>query len=500
MTKMCTKLFVFAAATMVLFSSCAKDSQSTSENNSNLEVKKGTYYGYAQISVPAATKSVFVEYNDVSKAGKVIEVPVTPVVAEPTDGKDAEPFGLVELLLKSDVPTKVSIYSNANQKSENVYSLTDFPVDQVSAVAAGSVKVLELAEPAPYITTAQDRTIYHSSGVVFFDDSWPYLPVGGSGSLDSDFNDVVIDYDVEARTVSDAVLESDGWREQVKAVIHLRAVGGSNPEKVGLILEGFDTKNVESIEQYVTLDSYDNPHGELPKWVNDNITSKSVHNESTALRPYIEMYDIRQLGLTVAGNKSGEYTYTNNGKSHKTVFNLTRGYWRQPDKTQYQSGIPLYNGKYYNTIPGYVNVAGGLITFTVIYNMKSRAKMTAEDSQKCLQNMIDAVNNTANQNFYIVTYNGTPVCVKGYTPAAKDMNKYKSLSNSHRSDLNADIPYYGKNGEIWAFKVPTLTRHSWEKLVFTNAYPKYANYIATHGEEDVDWYLHPDEKYLVCWW
>ena len=50
-----------------------------------------------------------------------MEVPVTPVVAEPTEGKDAEPFGLVELLLKSDVPTKVSIYSNANQKSENVY-------------------------------------------------------------------------------------------------------------------------------------------------------------------------------------------------------------------------------------------------------------------------------------------------------------------------------------------------------------------------------------------
>ena len=69
MTKMCTKLFVFAAATMVLFSSCAKDSQKASENDSNLEVKKGTYYGYAQISVPAATKSVFVEYTGSSKAG-----------------------------------------------------------------------------------------------------------------------------------------------------------------------------------------------------------------------------------------------------------------------------------------------------------------------------------------------------------------------------------------------------------------------------------------------
>ena len=43
------------------------------------------------------------------------------------------------------------------------------------------------------------------------------------------FDDVVIDYDFEARTVADELLETEGWREQVKVVLQLRAVGSSVP-------------------------------------------------------------------------------------------------------------------------------------------------------------------------------------------------------------------------------------------------------------------------------
>lgn len=503
MAKTCSKILAIAAAAMTVLASCSKGSiqPKEGEETNTPEVKVGDYYGFAQFSVPAATKTVFVEYTGSDKAGKVIEVPVKPVVAAPQDGKDPEPFGLVELLIKANVPTKVSVYSTANQRSEKIYSISNLPIEQTSLdQASSSAQKLELAEPAPYVTTAQDQTFYHSSGTVMFDDSWPVLPEVRNGTIDSDYNDVVLDYDIEARTVSNSVLESDGWREQIRAVLHVRAVGGSNPRRAGLVLEGLDKKYIENIEHYVTLDSYDNPHGDLPKWVNSNIGKNSFYNVNTALRPFMEIININYLNQAVAGSKSGEYTYTNNGKSHKTVFNPGRGYWNAPDQSQFQAGIAPYSGRYYNTTPGYVNVAGGLITYTVIFNIKSRANMTAEDSEKCLKNIIDAVNNTANQNFYIITSTALPICVKGYKPLDKDNSRYTQGYNSNKNNLDEEISYYGKDGSIWAFKVPTLTRHAWEKYAFDLAYPKFANYISTKGEEDVDWYLYPDEKYVTCWW
>ena len=57
--------------------------------------------------------------------------------------------------------------------------------------------------------------------------------------------------------------------------------------------------------------------------------------------------------------------------------------------------------------------SGGLYTYTVIYHMKPRAEMSPEESAKALKNMIDAVNVTTNQNFYIVNNDFSPVGLKG---------------------------------------------------------------------------------------
>lgn len=621
--KLTVKFFAVACIALSAMVACSKDSLKVKEDTSNPEVEATGYYGFARISVPAATKSVFVEYKSAG-ATKVTEVAVTPVVAEAKDGKNVEPFGTVDLLFKSSVPSMVSVYSSENQKAEAEYSLTDFPIEQITSGEFGvtryvqmpwefgwyndettnwqnthsnpddvvfydslhnhtlryvfcysgpaseayyleeayeitdravtgekynycggcgncpkcmpwgcgcgcgktnsaftgsgdttggngnttepqipeTVKVIELAEPDAYITTDQDQTFYHSSGVVMFDDSWPSAPAAGSGVIDSDFNDVVVDYDIEAKTVSDALLESEGWREQVKVVLHLRAVGGDNPARVGLVLEGFDQKYVDYIESHVTLDSYQNEHGTLPSWVGTKIGQNCVHNESNTVRPYVEMAGIWNMKEAVAGETAGEYVYTNNGVSHTTVFNPgVKGYWPQPHTEQYEEGITKKAGKYYyNTTPGYVNVAGGLITYTVIYHMKPRAEMTGEESQLCLKNMIDAVTKTTNQNFYIILTDWRPIGLKGYKPTDRDQSKYDSILASNSNYLNSEISYYGNDGKIWAFKLPVLTKHAWEKYSFSLAYPKYENYINTQGEEDVDWYLYPDAHYLTCWW
>ena len=39
-----------------------------------------------------------------------------------------------------------------------------------------TVTTVKLSEPDSYVTTDEDQTFYHSSGVVMFDDSWPNMP------------------------------------------------------------------------------------------------------------------------------------------------------------------------------------------------------------------------------------------------------------------------------------------------------------------------------------
>ena len=164
------------------------------------------------------------------------------------------------------------------------------------------------------------------------------------------------------------------------------------------------------------------------------------------------------------------------------------------------------NTKFYNVVPGYVNVAGGLYTYTVIYVMKGR--MGNENSEAMKQNMIDAVVNTTAQNFYIVKSDYTPVGLKGYTPynfSVKNYSdyadKYKKVYNANKDHLSAEVTYMGKNGEVWGFKCPTLTKHVWNKMGFGNAYPHYEEWVTTNGTAHPRWYTEGVEgMYLTCWW
>ena len=71
---------------------------------------------------------------------------------------------------------------------------------------------------------------------------------------------------------------------------------------------------------------------------------------------------------------------------------------------------------------------------------------------------------------------------------------------SNSAYLDADIPYYGNDGKVWAFKLPVLTKHVWEKYSFSLGYPQYESYLSSQGQDNVDWYLNPDPYYLTCWW
>lgn len=630
------------------------------------------YYSYAEMSVPAGTEVVYIEYKGSDGSVKTVAQKVTPEVAVPTDGRDVEPFGTVKLLFEASASSQVSVYYkvfDAATKADGddaVYTLENFPVDQISSGEFGKTRYVQvpwnfgwmnnestgyqnapsypkdvvmydaehnhtlrytyvyswlngkgsvcaegyvltdaynvedhiavsykynycggcgncpfcmpwgcscgcgsvnsafqpngnkvedavddgattdipevpedivpvkLQEPAPYVTTDEDYTMYHSSGVVMFDDSWPNLPatLGGTGNYDFDFNDVVVDYDIEALTVADAQLKSQGGREQVKVVLHLRAVGGSDAWRVGMALENFNTDYVESIEDHMTLDSWQNSHGNLPAWaqtvafqencIHYDAVSGSTFSGSTT-RPSIEIGQLQAFngkktyGCDGAGKD--EYTYINGSLS--TVHVMNPGLklwdaWKTPKEEQYDdvmaavtnpSLAQIQNLGFYNTIPGFVNQAGGLYTYTVIYHMKARAEMTPEQSQKCLANMIDAVVNTTAQNFFIVKQDWTPIGLKGYTPLdykTKDNHNYTDEYNKkvQGKEYLTTTPYVSTTGQVWAFKCPVLTRHAWEKQLFSKAYPLYEGWLASQGAENQDWYKleNANVSYLSCEW
>ena len=702
-----------------LMSSCNKDWENSKvpqpvENAFEGAVPTG-YYSYAEMTVPAGTKTVYIEYTYKDGSIRTIPQAVTPIVAQPENGKEVEPFGTVKLLFKADEASKVSVYYNISETTkadgdDSVYTLTDFPVNQIesgkfgetryvqmpwsfawenslatnwqntktypkdvvffdadhnttlrytfvyggaNAVASegyvltdayevkdhvaiatkysycdgcgncpycmpwgcscgcggwvGSVPVFKanpdykptgdttatvedatvvktatpgttrtvdgtgqvtvqsdgsiivdyaptdvtsvtLPEPASYTTTSDDMTFYHSSGTVMFDDSWPKLPADLSGTgtgFSSDYNDLVVDYDIEAVTVPTDQLEEQGWREQVKVVLHVRAIGGDRAWRAGLILENFNMEYVDWVEEFMSLDSYQNDHGKLPQWTVTTLQENSIHydpftNEegkaqyktNTNTRPSIEVGSLQRLcgddgswSKTTGLNAGTEtYLYLNGDQATEHVFNPARkqyAAWGGPHTDQYDDVMAavtkpntlaqIQNFKFYNTIPGYVNISGGLYTYTVIYHMRERGSMEAEESQMCLQNMIDAVVNTTAQNFYMVLKDNSAVGLKGYEPLdykVKNCNSFKKMYEqilndaSKNADLDPSTYYLAKNGQVWAFKCPTLTRHAWEKQSYDKAYPLYDGWVTSNGKQNADWYKleNANISYLSCEW
>ena len=498
------------------------------------------YYADARFCVPCGTREVMVEsYTLDSKGNKAKvayqNVPVTPQVETPQGGKDIEPFGEVSLHITAPNKTMVSVYYTVNGTVPETKSAADedrthlaqyvidrLPVDQplVYATKAGDPVEVYLPEPASYESSDLVKTVYQSSGVVMFEDSWP-KPSGNIN--DEDFNDVVVDYDITAEVVPDKSARVN--TELVKVVLHVRAVSGDQPHRVGLVLEGFNMRNVDRVLEFKTLDSYGSGHGELPEWTVVTLQENSLHYDPLAQeypsaawdRPAIEIGKIDIYNNANRGAGTQTYIYHNNEGDKEHVMNpALRQYsaWGGEHKEQYSADLPAdvlkkaQNTKYYNVVPGFVNVAGGLYTYTVIYMMKPRALMDAATSAAVKKNMIDAVVNTTAQNFYIVKSDYTPVGLKGYAPydfSVKNYSdysaKYKSVYNANKDQLSDSTYYMGKNGEVWGFKCPTLTKHVWNKLGFGRAYPHYQEWLNSNGASHPQWYIEDVEgMYLTCWW
>ncbi len=194
-----------------------------------------------------------------------------------------------------------------------------------------------------YVTNDGGFTNYHSSGVAMFEDTWPSksnvdnIPVG---ELFGDFNDFVADYDLES-TINDTADPAQTWKEQLKVVMHVRAMGGGYPQRFGLLLEGFDKQYVDDskTEVKVTLGNYKTD-------IADPLTASVVWQGN---HPIIYINDLSKLIDKTSAAKNG----------------LTLG-----------SVHKLYNTEN----DANLNVAKGLFTITVIFKGADRSQLSASEA------------------------------------------------------------------------------------------------------------------------
>lgn len=392
----------------------------------------------------------------------------------------------VALTLESKVATTVSIYSGSDCKAEDILVENLFlnkPVQVKFNTPAGNKEVyiqyknaagekktlvhqlnrkksaadgngsdVILPENNVWPTSESDAgfTFYHNTGVVMFEDNWPKKG-------DYDFNDVVVEYDLKVTECNDPSLyASQGYKENLTITMDIRAIGGGGPRTIGLVLEGLDKK-------YVDL-------------ANSGMIVQKKYSQGRE-----EEVEQASDYKADADAQSGNLILTFNGLARVADYN--------------------HSGKFYQVTPGYIETGTTNPDHYMI-----RAKFTlmpdlSTDRAERLDAFRNFILDTKNQNFFIGVYNmttpdNTEIHLSGYNPTYKFTDRY----SEEAVEMEDGIPYRGKDGTIWGLKVPVGTNHVYEKESFFAGYPKFKSWMESRGQTDEDWYLFPEDKYIVKYW
>ncbi len=451
------RFFLFSCLGALLLSAC-----SSNKGPGSPDLAEGTTI---EMAVPVGCQTVRIDYPTAMgirsvTAGITTEASVLP-------GHSVSPIANVSLNIVSPVATRVNIYDEAgNLLVGNVAIAASTDLD--TKVMVASVKLPEEAVNE-YITADGPFTFYHSSGVVMFDDSWPFK----TDTVDADFSDAVIDYDIEAKIVDADAAPNDTWRECVKVVMHLRTVGGMFPDKAGVVLEGLDTRFIDNYDVRLTLGNW-----------NENIPAGSLTStvDISGAHPVIMLNNLAWLNSSAAATA----TYVNS-------------------KTGATQGFVSGPGIYYNVSPGKINTGGDLFTLTVVFRGKDRSTISEAEGSAQVANFINAVMDTESQNFFLRTdvtmfgYGRYEIHLKGYQPTSFFAASYPSVSAMGIAKDNSTT-YCSSVGYVWGFKTPVMTRHAWEGTSFYEAYPEYKGWALSRGVNNREWYKHPVADKVVTWW
>ncbi len=471
--------FMMFAAAGLMLTSCADEAVGLAEE----PVAEGTGVATTiKVVIPSGAEAVRVEYPTADGMNSM-NVPID------VDVNYSERYGACaittgEIKLASPVATTVNVYD-----MQGTLLAKNVPVAAVDGTVAGAAMMPEDAVKN-YVSSDANQIFYHSSGVAMFDDSWPK-----TYTKDEDYNDVVIDYDIETKYVDMSVIPDQAWREQVKVVMHLRSMGGEYPTTAGLYLESLDTKYITNVETSLSLGNMGDFNAE-----NMGITyDVNLDGE----HPLITFNNLQWL----VSEEAKTATYEKNGQA-----------WfvnpRDPSKIAINNNPLPYTDKiadtFYNVNAGIINTGGSLFTLTVIFKGIDRNELSAEEGQKQIEHFINATMDVNKQNFFIGCHtefaNYLEVHMKGYDPTP-DYTSYDA-HNAIGVAKDNSTTYSGADGSIYGMKVPVMTRHAYEKKPFHLAYPEFEAWFESNGESNADWYLRPDgyatpnipSNYVSCEW
>ncbi|WP_291589118.1 LruC domain-containing protein [Bacteroides sp.] len=379
------------------------------------------------LNVPAACEKVYMKYNTVSGTEAIKEFALSPV----SRSGDAQNF---------------------NYATNRLASVT-----------------LKLPEDAVKPTDETDAgyLFYHNTGVVMFEDGWPTQP--GSW-YDEDFNDVVFEYDLKVTECqSEEQMAIQGSKEELLLTLDVRAVGGTFPTRLGVILEGLDSKYVETISANIFLKGGQGTMENLGKKllstdpkVTVNVPSWNWNNDTE-------------------GSKRFAILTVDKAPAEGTVITLDG-----------LSSLKDNNQDFFQVTPGKVRVGLPMLRAEIRLIGKEGGDRTAQ-----LEAFRELILNTQRQNFFITTHAGKEIHMKGYKPTSAYQDEYDAAVNAD-DKLVGD--YTNEQGYTWGVKLPVGTKHVSEGESIRKAYTEFMNWVDTKGVEDKGWYLNPNAEKTVRYW
>lgn len=345
---------------------------------------------------------------------------------------------------------------------------------------------LTLPEDAVKPTDETDAgyLFYHNTGVAMFEDSWPKESTG----WDKDFNDVVFEYDLKVTECQDPEqMAKYGSKEELLLTLDVRAVGGTLPNVLGVVLEDLDSKYVDRITASLVLKGGQGTMRDLGK--------KELQTNSPVV---VNVPEWNWDNDPATAKKRNAILTVDKGQTEGTVITLDG-----------LSSLYDSNQTFFQTTWGSIRVGLPMLRAEI----RLIGSETGVDIDKQREAYRELILDTKRQNFFIKISGGKEIHMKGYESTSAYASKYaedaKVSDAKEGEEMDANIPYCNQNGFVWGMKVPVGIRHAYEKVAFDEAYPKFANWVKTNGKEDTDWYLNPnplnndevkETAYLVRYW
>lgn len=432
-----------------IFSSCSDNTEGTSGGNENQS-------GTAEYSASAGFDWATSRNVTVS-----VSAPVVTVVSIYSDEECTEPALLVGDLRVS--PAAASLDLNVPMHCESLYMrYRSVSGEKTTPIALNrntrsEVVGIVVAEDCVQPTGEEDAgfRFLHNTGVAMFEDTWPV-----KSGQDNDLNDVVFEYDLKVTECqNEDLLPAQGYKEGLLLTLDVRAKGGRFPTKLGVVLGGLDKKYIGEMTSRIVL--------------------KGGQGTEQELASGTDFAEVRQV----------------NGKSQ---------YCRLTVDTKGESPVVVLDGlsdlgdntNFFQVTPGFVEEGRPMLRAEIRLSGKNRSELNKEAGDAQLAAYRALISDTKNLNFFIVTNTNKEIHMKGYAPTYT----YTDYETDAQGLMMDNTTYCSKDGFVWGIKVPVGVAHAVERVLFSEAYPKFKEWVESDGTKNKDWYLYPADGKVIRYW